>query len=330
MTAPLAAPTSGRTCRSAALALLATLALLAGACASGRALSRAEAAAQAGDWDTAVAYYTRAVQADPDRPGHKVALQRALENAAIAHLEKGRIAEAGGQLDEALREYRRAADYDPLNGELAAKVQQVNRAIAERIEAARPKPRIEQMREQARQLSPEPALNPASRQPLDIKFNNAPVRGILDFIGQTTGINVTYDRDTGTQVDQRPYTVELRGVTLEQALNQIMAANTLFYKVLDPRTILVIADTTTKRQQYDEQVIQVFYVSHADATELMGILNLVIRVAGSSNQPTMQVNKTANTITVRATAAVAKIFEQVIAANDKPRAELVQIGRAHV
>ncbi len=276
----------------------------------------------AGDWDTAVAYYTRAAQASPNRPEYKVALQRALENAAIAHLEKGRIAEARGHLDEAVREYRRAADYDPLNGELSAKVQQVNREIADRIEAARPKPRIEQMREQARQSSPEPTLNPASRQPLDIKFNNATVRSILDFIGQTTGINITCDRDTQTQVD-RPYSVELHGVTLEQGLNQLMLANTLFYKVLDPHTILVIADTTQKRQQYEEQVIQTFFVSHSDATDLMTILNQVIRVPGSSNQPTMQVNKTANTITVRASAPVAKIFEQVIEANDKPRAELV-------
>jgi len=297
-------------------------ALVAGACASERALSRAERAARMGDWDTAVAYYTRAAQAEPSRAEYKVALERALENAAMAHLEKGRVFEARGQLDDALREYRRASEYDPLSGELAAKVQEMNRKIAERIEAARPKPRIEQLREQARQMSPEPTLDPASRQALDIVFNNAAVRAILDFIGKTTGINITYDRDTQRQVEQN-YSVELHGVTLEQALNQIMTANVLFYKVLDPHTILVITDTQAKRQFYDEQVIQTFYISHADATELLAVLNQVIRVPGVTSAPSLQVNKTANTITIRSTAAVAKIIEQVIASNDKPRAEIV-------
>ena len=322
MTAHLTALLPGRTPRPAPLAAVLMLALVAGACASGRAYSRGEHAAQAGDWDSAVAYFTRAAQASPDRPEYRVALQRALENAAVTHLEKGRIAEAREQLDEALREYRRAADYDAMNGELAANVARVQRKIAERIEAARPKPRIEQLREQARQTAAEPALNPASRQPLDIRFNNARVRAILDFIAQTTGINVTYDRDAATQVD-RDYTVELHGVTLEQALNQIMTANQLFYKVIDPHTIIVVSDTPQKRQQYEEQVIQTFFISHADAADLSAVLTQIIRPPGASNIPSVQVNKTANTITVRATAPVARIIEQVIKANDKPRAELV-------
>ncbi len=300
------------------------LALVAGACASGRAFSRAERAAAAGDWDTAVAYYTRAIQSSPASADYKVALERAVENAALGHLEKGRVFEAKGQLDDALREYRRASEYDPLNGEIATKIEAVNREIARRIEAARPKPPLQQMREQARQAGAEPALNPASRQPLDVKFNNATVQQILDFIAQTTGINITYDRDTLRNVGgANLYSVELHGVTLEQALNQIMTANQLWYKVLDPRTILVIMETTQKRQQYEEQAIQTFFISHADASELMNVINQVVRVGGTANQPIMSVNKTANTISIRATAAVMKIFEAVIETNDKPRAELV-------
>ena len=40
-------------------------------------------------------------------------------------------------------------------------------------------------------------------------------------------------------------------------------------------------------------------------------------------QPVIQFNKTANTITVRATAPVVQIIERIIAQNDKPRAEIV-------
>src|SRR5882762_10820347 len=91
----------------------------------------------------------------------------------------------------------------------------------------------------------------------EIRFNNTSIRDILNFIANATGINVTYDRD----YQDRPYTVQLDGVTLEQALNQILSANQLFYKVVNQRTILVIADNPQKRANYEEQVIRTFYVS---------------------------------------------------------------------
>jgi general secretion pathway protein D len=313
----------GRRQPSAALPVLLLVALIAGACASSGAYARAEKAARGDDWDTAVAYYTKAVHDAPDKPEYKLALQRALEKAAIVHLDRARIAEAKDQLGEALREYRRAADFSPLNGELLARTQAVEQKLRDRIEAQRPKPRIEELREQARQANPEPTLNPASRTPIDVTFNNASLAAILKFIGQTTGINVTFERDAARPAESQQYTVELHGVTLEQALYQILLANGYYYKVLDPHTIMVIQDTPTKRMTYEDQAIQTFYVSHADANDLFTVLQGIVRLPGGSSPPTLQVNKTANTITARASPSQLKVIEQVIQANDKPRAELI-------
>jgi len=44
---------------------------------------------------------------------------------------------------------------------------------------------------------------------------------------------------------------------------------------------------------------------------------------GVTNRPMIQPSKTANTITVRGSAALVAIAEQVIENNDKPRAEIV-------
>jgi general secretion pathway protein D len=115
--------------------------------------------------------------------------------------------------------------------------------------------------------------------------------------------------------------VQLNGVTLEQALSQILSANQLFYKVINDRTIMVIADNPQKRANYEEQVIRTFYVSHADATELAQTINTIIRVPAMAVQPMVSPNKTNNTITIRATTAVAAIIEKMIDSNDKPRAE---------
>jgi general secretion pathway protein D len=300
--------------------LVVVLALTLVACGASRAFTRGERAARAGDWDSAVEYYRTAAQENPDRAEYKIALERATYSAAAAHADRGRKAEEEGRVDEALREYRRATELDATNRQVAAKAAELERVIRERIEAARPPPEIDRLREQARKLSPEPILNPA--QPLGpVRFNNAAIRDILTFMGEQTGINVTFDRDAAAVVD-RPITVNLEGVTLEQALQQIMTSNQLFYKVLNDRTILVAQDNTQKRGQYEEQVVRTFFLSHTDATEMAQILN-VMRVPGMAIQPNIVPNKTTNTIVVRASTAVVGIMERLIEANDKPRAEVV-------
>jgi type II secretory pathway component GspD/PulD (secretin) len=117
--------------------------------------------------------------------------------------------------------------------------------------------------------------------------------------------------------------VQIDGVTIEEALLQILSANQLFYKVLNERTIVIIPDNAQNRAKYEEQVVRIFYLSHADATEVAQLLNTVLRVPGVAVIPTIAPNKTSNTITIRATAAMAAIMERVIDANDRPRAEVV-------
>src|SRR5262249_30217418 len=198
------------------------------------------------------------------------------------------------------------------------KVAELDRTIREHIEASRPRPAIEQLRERARAASAPPILNPASREPVRMSFTNASLRDVLDAIANAYGINITYDRD----VQDRSTTVRLDG-TLEQALNQLMTMNQLSYKVVSDRSIFVFPDTSVKHAQYDEQVIRTFYLSHADATEVSQILSSVVRLPGLAVQPIMVANKTANTLTVRGTAAMVQILERTIQQNDKPRAESV-------
>ena len=290
-----------------------------GGCAAGRAFSQGENEARNGNWDEAVVFYTRAVQANPDNPSFKIALERAMLNASRLHFTQATRYEENDQLDAALQEYRKASEFDPSNRQAAVKTAALEQLIRDRVEAARPKSPVEQMRERARQSTPEPLLNPASRDPLRIQFSNASTRDILNFVGNATGINVTFDRE----FQDRSYSVQLDSVTLEQALNQILSTNELFYKVVDEHTIIVIPDTPQKRAQYEEQVIRTFYVSNADVQELAQLISSVIRVPQMPVQPMVAVNKTSNTITVRATASVADIIDRIISANDKPRAEIV-------
>jgi general secretion pathway protein D len=299
-------------------ALLVVVALAAG-CAAGEAFSKGNTAMKAGDLDAAVAYYKSASKADPENAKYTIALQRAQLAASREHLEKAKAFEEQDQIEAARGEYQLASEYDPANRQAAAKIIALDQTIRQRIEAARPRPAIEAIRERARASATEPLLNPASREPLRLSFRNANIRDILDALGNASGINVTYD----PQVPQTAASVQLDGVTLEQALQQIMSVNQLAYKVTSERSVLVFPDNAQKHAQYDEQVVQTFYVSHADVTELTQLLSSLIRLPSMAVQPAIQFNKAANTITVRGTTSVVQIIEKVIAQNDKARAEIM-------
>lgn len=301
-----------------AVALVLALVVVAG-CGASRSYRRGQQAANAQQFDEAVEHYRQALQGAPDKPEYKIALERAMQAAATFHVARGRAFENEGRGDEALREYRKAMEYDPSNRSVAARAGELDRELRDRLEASRPRPAIEAMREQARRNSQEPVLNPTSKEPLNLRFSNTSLKDLLNFIGSSTGINVTYDRD----FQDRSVTVQLEGVTLNEALQQVMISNQIFYKVLNERTIIIATDNTAKRQQYEEQVIKTFFISHADAVELAQLVNTVILAPQMAIQPRIAPNKTANTLTVRAAAPVMEIIEQVIKINDKPRAEVI-------
>jgi general secretion pathway protein D len=297
-------------------------ALVTAGCAASKALRQGDAATKSGDYDQAVSYYRAAVQAAPNNPNFKIALERAMLVASRVHLERAKDYEDHDQLEAARSEYKLASEYDPSNGYATLKIATLDQKIRDRIEASRPHP-LDDLRERARAASSAPILNPASPVPIDMHYTNARVGDILNTIGSITGISVTSDRDAQSILD-RATTINIDGLTLEQALNLIMTMNGLSYKVLNERTIFVFQDTNQKHNTFDDQVIKTFYVANADATELVQTLSGIARFTQlTSIQPIILANKTANTITVRSTPAIVDIVEKMIEQNDKPKAEVM-------
>jgi general secretion pathway protein D len=304
--------------RAAALVVL-LLAAGAWACSATRSFQRGNNAAMQLDWDLAVTYYAEAVKSDPGRADYKMALDRAQLAAAQVHFEKARDYEKREQLDLALTEYRRVVALQPGSQEARAGIQRLEQTIRDRIEASRPRPAAEVMRQKARKQVEEPALNPASREPVVLKFQNRQMKEILEFLGNSTGINIAYDKDFQPT---QPITVNIDGVTLEEALQQILTVNGAYYKVLNPRSIIIIADSGPKRAVYDEQAVQTFYLSSADAAEIEALLAKVVATQTTGVRPTFAANKIGNSITVRGTIPMLQMVERLIMMNDKPRAEI--------
>jgi len=302
----------------ATIAAFVVLAIVAAGCAARSAYSKGDTAARAGDWDAAVEQYRKALQEDPQNVQYRIAYERANLSAAGIHIDAARLAEARGQLDQALMEFRRASEYDPANRAIAGKVLDLERKLRDQIEQSRPRPSAQQLRQAARAGQAPPLFNFNSVvQP--IRFQQASLRDIFNFVGEATGVNVTYD----STYQDRVYTVNLVDVTLEQALQQIVAANALFYKVMNPKTIMIIPDNAQKRAQYEEQVIVSFPLSYVDSQELAQTINQVIRPVGQALAPAVTANKSTNTVTIRATTSMMAIIERMIETLDKPRAEIV-------
>src|SRR5215203_3652285 len=152
------------------LIVVVLLATMATGCAAGRAFRKGQEA--------------------PDKPEYKITLERAMQTAAQNHISRARELEAADSLDAAMAEYKRAMELDATNRLAAAKVAELERTVRDRIEATRPRPQIDKLRDQARAMN-QPLIRLQERLP-KLSFNNSSLKGILDFIGTSAGINITY------------------------------------------------------------------------------------------------------------------------------------------
>ncbi|MCS7312308.1 MAG: hypothetical protein NZ742_05295, partial [Acidobacteria bacterium] len=148
---------------------------------------------------------------------------------------------------------------------------------------------------------------------IDIKYVDTSLRQILDSMGKSFGLNVLYDKD----FQDARYSVELRGVTFEEALQQILAANGLFYKIVSENTIMVIPDNPQKRRQHEELVVRTFYLSNADLNETINLLRVIAGI--QQIVPNTQLYA----ITVKDTLEKVALAERIIRLNDKARAEVI-------
>ncbi len=151
-------------------------------------------------------HYRRAVQQNPNRTDYKIALERAMINASHVHLDNARVLEARGTSTTRCASTGGRASTIPRTGRSPSRFRSSRRRRARRWRRRGRSRPSQQMREQARRASPEPLLNPGSRDPLVVEFRNATLRDIFNSIGTLSGINVTYDRD----FQDRTYSVQAR------------------------------------------------------------------------------------------------------------------------
>lgn len=300
-----------------ALLLAAALALAVGAsgCASERAFREARDYEQLEYWDMAVMAYQKAVSLDPANKKYESSLFRARLQAAQTHLGRGRLHRSAGQLDLAKVELEQSVALDPTND---VAVQELKKVIEEievrRLETLGGSPTEKaKAKAKGRRAAP-PMLNPASDKPIDVTFPpDTPIKKIYQALCTASGINVIFD----PQLKDDKFTIDLRSLTFQKALETTMRQAGHFYKVIDEKTILVAQDTQQNRKEYEDQVVRTFFLSNGDvkdvSTMVRGLLDL--RRMGTITQ--------LNAIVIRDTADKVAVAERLIEVNDKAKAEVV-------
>ena len=238
------------------------------------------------DWDGALDFFQKALAEDPGDPGYELEVHQARFQASEAHVQEGLKLRKAGSLAPALLEFEKAFGIDPSS----SVAEQEIRTTTQMIEREKKKGADSDTRsltpsqlakrdtqEKIDSMLPVPELRPLNAQPINLKMNSQPTKILFETVGKLAGINVLFDSEFKENNKQ---SIELTGATLYEALDYLAVISKAFWKPLSANTIFVAQDNTTKRRDYEEQVMKVFYLTNVTTPqELQEIVTAVRSVA---------------------------------------------------
>lgn len=276
---------------------------------------QAQEAEQQGEWDEAVLNYLEAVRQHPENITYRAALMRAKVQASQEHVRQAKRYHEAGVLERAMVEYRQAIELDPTNQYAQAELAKLVDELRALNGSGQTRSSIAEMKakNQGAKAQP-PVLDPRSTEPIDLAFPEpTSVKDIYQQLSKAFGFNVLYD----PKLKDQEIEITLEEVTAQSALEILMRTVGHFYKVLDEHSIIIADDTPQNRRNYEDQVIQTFFLDNAEVKDVMTMVRSLI---GAKH---VAANEQLNAIVLRDTADTVKVAEQIILANDKAKAEVV-------
>jgi general secretion pathway protein D len=267
------------------------------------------------DYDTAFEYYQKALAANPHNAAIRIKVDQMRFEAGESHIKKGLALREKGDLQGAAAEFQHASTIDPSSPvalqEFRRTVDQINELAHKQDEQATG---IEEGGGELASAPPE--LKPLPNTSISLKMTND-VKIIFDTIGKLAGITITYDPD----LPARRIPVDLNNLTLQQALDIVCLQSKTFWKPVTENIIFIAQDTTQKHKDYDEQLVETFYLANTvqsqDLTEITNGLRQVL------NLTKVQQLNSQNAIIVRDTADKLAIARKLLKDIDKAKPEVV-------
>jgi general secretion pathway protein D len=280
------------------------------------------------EWDKAAEQFALAVVEDPKNPEYRLHYQRSLFNASQMFMKKGRSLADQKDYAGAYLAYRKAYAYDPVN-ELAKSEMEKMLRLQQGVENGdKPDAKTNStdtvklvQTGYTRDNLPDDVVVPQKLEKLrDVPFPNpVSLTFLIKELAKDLDLNVLFD--TGSRLDSRRITIDLKNVTAAKALDYIFLQEYLFFQKVGPRTILV-ADGN-QRQKFQQLVLRTFYLANANPKDVAKVIQTAIPAQPGRTPPIPLIDEATNSLTLRDTSENIKIIGNLIKALDKDRAEVV-------
>jgi general secretion pathway protein D len=303
-----------RRCGSAILCI--GVGLFAAGCPKGQTdYSKGRKAETIEDYDAALEFYQKALKSDPNNAAYKIRINQTRFEAGEMHIKLGLKQRENGDLQAAAAQFQRAQNIDPSSSIAGQELKRTLAMIAEQTHTGDSSKPLDE--DEAQQyLSAPPQLKPLSNVAITYKASGD-AKVVFDTIGKLAGLTVVYDPD----FPARRISVDLNNLTLEQALEVASFESKAFWKPLTENIIMVAPDQTTKRRDYEEEVLRTFYLSNTvtpqDLTEIVTGLRQLFDL-----KRIVQLNSQ-NAIMIRATPDVLTLVKKLLNDVDKAKPEVV-------
>jgi len=269
------------------------------------------------DYDSALSYYQKALAGDPRNASLRIRVDQMRFEAGESHIKKGLALREKGDLQGAAAEFQHASTIDPSSPvalqEFRRTLDQINDLAHKQDQQAID---MEDSGSDSELASSAPELKPLPNTSISLKMTND-VKIIFDTIGKLAGITITYDPD----LPARRISVDLNNLTLQQALDIVCLQSKTFFKPITENIIFVAQESTQKHKDYDEQLVETFYLANTvqsqDLTEITNGLRQVL------NLTKVQQLNSQNAIIVRDTADKLAIARKLLKDIDKAKPEVV-------
>ncbi len=307
------------------------------------AFEEAEQFAAEDNYDKAVEKYFEAHELVPGSKVYKLKMISSRTRAAGHHVKQARRLTKEGKLTQAVSEYRLALGFDPsieiagqerddllklinaktLAEEGASFYGQKNLKLAEKAidkalnldannaRALAIKDLIDRDRRTVAMDGIE--LDVASTEPITLSFKDANIKEVFGVLSQLSGLNFIFDEEIRSQ----SISILLEKASFAQAMELILQMNGLAKKVLNSKTIIIYPQSREKSKQYEDQIIQTFYLSHIDAKKAVNLLRTMLQLRK------IYVHEERNAIVIRDKPQVIKLAEQLLAAADRENSEVL-------
>lgn len=322
-------------------ALLVVISLISG-CSGYQSFKHGGELVSAKQWEEGLASYRQASEADPGNLEYRAALKRVTDQAISALLDEAANLR-GSQPDEARGFYKRVLAISPRNDAALAGLrtlesnerraalyadavraqkagrdqdarQKLKKLLDEAPEYAQASQLLRSMDAKVGRSSAVPMLDVTYQKPVTLEFRDAPLRSVFDMLARTTGLNFIFDRDL--RQDSK-VTVFVRNVKLDEALDQICAANGLGQRIVNQNTLLIYPSQPQKIKEYQDQVVHSFFLANADAKQMTALFKTVLKAKD------IFLDEKRNLLVIRDTPEIVAMATKLVAAHDQPEPEVM-------